>query len=403
MKYYFNDKTEADLVLNYYEKYLFRCQYLIFAAVTQEISDGDYFIQLGVDSKGKDKVTINTKLSREEILDGRFKVNEIPYSLPIPGKKIENAIPEESKIDKSLEIFWTGRSEISINDTSLYEIKKKLKKILNWLGIEHVSKRFIKGILRNISRSYRKRERDNTERELKAGLRIHNGKRNTTLGAIFKLTNHSSSGYFGITNEHLFHSLRGSLGDEVKSSKGKIGELFWKSHDTKRDAAIIKLENPFTDRHKINREFFDLKIAKPEFNSSVIHNGFKSATTSVRHTQSIIFSTNATVRVFGSSFKGGNRIYTNQILIKENTDGGDSGSLVISSDQKTALGLNFGRIYAESSDKNDCKVAFSVANNINNIFNHEFKDKMHVLHKKNEQNNLTITISNKFLIQSFKL
>ena len=74
-----------------------------------------------------------------------------------------------------------------------------------------------------------------------------------------------------------------------------------------------------------------------------------------------IYSTNAIIKVSGGSFSG--KVFKNQILIHKFSEGGDSGSLIVDKNHDIV-----GLLFARSLEP----YKFSVANNINYIFNHRF-------------------------------
>jgi len=84
---------------------------------------------------------------------------------------------------------------------------------------------------------------------------------------------------------------------------------------------------------------------------------------------------------FDANSTHGLKIYKNQTLIENYATDGDSGSLVLNNKRRQlrAIGLNFGRTFERNILGTSEIKTFTVANDINNIFNKYFNEKQEVL------------------------
>ena len=369
----FQSEDEANEVLEYYENYLLRCQDILYLAVVKKplekpLEKRVFMIEIGVKwSALNENKFKSANISPLEVYGGNFGIHQIPIFFPVPSEA-KKAIEEGKPIAQDPEIE-----------------ESPSKKLYNIIGIKN-NEKDIKGWIAE----YLKKEQTDlngitpepiTPNSLRI-ISLHEKK--GTLGGVFKLEQFPES-YFGITNQHLFSDPDTKFGDPVTDDQDDIiGHLFWTANDLRKEVAFIKLNDKFLDKYTKGIEAISIK--EPQIGMKVYHNGFSTHGESSNPTTSTvkIHSINATIRITDPNITRGQKIYKNQVLIESNAEPGDSGSLVFNNDddnQKSVIGLNF----AETNEKHILgtygKVCFTVANNINNIFNKDFNEKQEVFDK----------------------
>ncbi|MFC4633183.1 hypothetical protein ACFO3O_04655 [Dokdonia ponticola] len=369
---------QANEVLEYYENYILRCPYVIYIAVV-EYKKG-YTIDIGINYKYKDCVKPR-EIDEFEVYFGLFKNDEIPKYFPVPSEylhKLRNIIKLNSyKIEDFFKIRdyhnQTNKSSLLLFQERInksHDLKSDVSKISYKItyGSNNIDRQFL-AEKSPIRRSY---------------LIKNKFSKQATLGSTFKLLSFPKD-YFGITNQHLFDYENAKLGDPIYNDNHKLlGHLFWTSDDKYREVAIIKLCENIPESHF--KSTSNLQIQEPSIGMKVTHNGFATFPDEISNIyNSKIISTNATIRHIDSNTPNGWKIYKNQILIKHNTDYGDSGSIVITEDknkQRKVVALNFGVTIERVSfnEKEEVKhiKSFSIANNILKIFNNEFNQKQEI-------------------------
>ena len=219
-----------------------------------------------------------------------------------------------------------------------------------------------------------------------------------TLGGIFKLKGFPKE-YFGISNWHVI-ALKEELGRPLyirdNNNTYKYGNLSWRCLDHKREAGFVHFPN--LSEEKIRREneckyHHSGKLDRVKINQEVKKCGQKTKCNrdDGKCQRGIIHSTNATIKV-NSNFRDSDEPFKNQILIKNSNPNnerafsisGDSGSIVANK-KGDIVGLLFGRTEGENS--------FSVANNINNIFNTEFEIPQKIMINGQEETLNSFTLS----------
>ncbi|WP_074408769.1 hypothetical protein [Aquimarina megaterium] len=211
------------------------------------------------------------------------------------------------------------------------------------------------------------------EKNLSAGMPI--GTKNSssgTLGGIFFLEDFPDH-LFGISNWHVLTEevgLGGPITNGVGNSnkEAQIGTLFWESLDHDKEVAFVlfnkdyfkSISNTNACGYKLNG-----KICFPEIGMEVVTCGITS--TKGYSSSREIYSSNSIIKINEGQYKSHN-IFYNQILIKNLSNSGDSGSL-ISNKKGEVVGL----IFAETKEiENTHLDNITVANNIQHIFNKTF-------------------------------
>lgn len=373
---FYTSKSEADKALDHYENYILRCEYVIFLAVVEKTINkkNGFIIMIGISSEGKKIIKFDEDLSENQIVNGDFKDNTIPKYFPL--------LTNRSKV--SNDSRKGVRSSKAISDK-----KEFLKHEVKWL---------------QVSGSQSKRNAEILTYNNSSGFMVRNEKvpgLPTTLGGLFRLENFPHD-LFGITNHHLFDNFDATLGDSVLDKDyEEIGNLFWKADDFEKESAILKMNCHFINKYLLGEVVKPLEIDKPCLGEVVYHNGRISGRQS-RGLNSKIISLNATVRIHKQIDPEKWEIYKNQLLIEDNTEFGDSGSLVKSLDDKI-VGLNFAKTSVKKIvEKNEpnIDITYSVANNITKIFNYDFPYDQEVFHKKSELNKSTIVTK---LVERFSI
>lgn len=165
-----------------------------------------------------------------------------------------------------------------------------------------------------------------------------------TLGAAVTVSTHPGA-VFVLTNWHVLVGGGGQNGDSVlqpgrldggRAPADWIANLTWSALNAKVDVAIAKVRDPFRNYVNLGRTRGHGQIsglALPSVGMQVKKSG---RTTNV--TTGSIRSVNAAVNVGG--YPGGTRRFTNQILTSSMSRPGDSGSVLLSSDNRM-VGLLF--------------------------------------------------------------
>ncbi|WP_108807806.1 hypothetical protein [Aquimarina spinulae] len=339
-----------------------------------------------------------------------IKKNRFLYSLEIGKKK-----------NKSFNI--NEYLTVNINDLNSKEIKnlyktapitlkrafrvKALKKVNYLKNIKfaiktrETSKFIVEDPVLKINKDFNENENQNRNRVLQGGIKICNLKMFTgTLGGIFTLKDFPNS-YFGISNWHVLaegvklgsaiiqpRSLGYRTQQEVK--KHQCGNLFWGSLDRKKEAAFVhfnKSNIEFIKSHNSCGYKLSGKIAKPILGELVTKCGSKTGCNGNDRLCGFktLYSTNAIIKIDDARYSD-NPIFENQLLIENFSNSGDSGSLIVNK-KKDVIGLLFAGTINNSN--------FSVANDINNIFNKRFNISQNI---KFNNNNLHL---NKFELNEF--
>ncbi len=235
----------------------------------------------------------------------------------------------------------------------------------------NISKRQISEFFLGYDDESRYENKDFNDDILRAGSLIGNNSiLPGTLGGIFQLEEFPEE-YFGITNWHVI-GIGIELGDPIylhttdnDNESFNCGKLFWKNIDPQKEIAIVHFDkSKFQSIEPINicGYSFSGKISSPIVNTDVKKCGASSSCGNEINNCELkkIHSSNAIVKIYTYT---GYSIFENQILIDEFTVNGDSGSLIVNKTNDVV-----GLFFATTEDKK----GFSVANNITNIFNHEF-------------------------------
>ncbi len=379
MRNFYSNINQANEVLDYYEKYLLKCEYIVFIAVVEKVigSLEGFSLQFGILKKGKKKVKIDDSLTRDQIVNGCFKDNTIPSYLPLDDKFSSSMEDVNKDFYKTFLEYNNG--------------KERVDYIINWLDDPEPLDQLLS------KRGLRKVEKANFIKSYPLVSKKYEVE--TTLGGLFKIKEYPNA-VFGITNYHLFDYPDARLGDIVLDRRNgkEIANLFWKANDLEKEVSFLKMDNNnFKVSDSITNFIRPTNIAEAKLGQKVYHNGQISGRNS-KDQETKIVSLNATVRVFRSRDPERWTIYKNQILIEQNTRNGDSGSLVITENDKI-VGLNFARSFGSykvaKTDKKEGSntfKAYSYANHINNIFNYSFPRDQEVYHKiSKEDKNIIVT------------
>ncbi len=213
---------------------------------------------------------------------------------------------------------------------------------------------------------------------LRSGIDIGNSLVNSgPIGAIFQIENFPNE-YFGISNWHIL-GFGVELGSNIihpgmssisanQIDEHKCGSLFWSSNSTNLEVAFAHfdmdyfkgVEKNFNCGYRLSG-----KINTPKINETVKHCGGRVRLNNTpTSNQNEIHSVNAIIKA--NNLEGVNPkhvVYKNQILINKFSDSGDSGAVVLNKNNDV-VGLIFSKIDNQQ---------FSVANNINLIFNKWFE------------------------------
>lgn len=374
----------ANEVLEYYERFLLRCEHIIYIAVVNG-TNNNYSLEIGIKYIGynytpeipnSEKVHLDSNLSDIDIYLGKFKDNTIPTSFPIPS--VFEAEIKEQYI----------RLEPDYERKDLDKIKSSKSLKINVSVVKNNKKEAVN--IENIKRKKIKNDRS---------IKIESLNKKATLGAIFKILEFPND-LFGITNQHLFEYENAKLGDPVWNGNKQelIGNLFWMADDIYREVAIIKMNNEFKERYESSR-YSPLLISKPKIGMKVFHNGI---TNYFKNPISEIISNNATVRIKDNEDNDGWALYKKQILISDNTVPGDSGSFVLNN-KNEVVGLNFAKTHPRKVVLGLVEEReFSVANNINMILNYKFQNMQEIFIKNTKDLKMTVTsLTNEFRTENY--
>lgn len=223
-------------------------------------------------------------------------------------------------------------------------------------------------------------------RILMGGISIGNTKvTGGTLGGIFTLKGKIFEGrFFGISNWHVL-GYQAKKGDPIihpghrddrrvrDFENRKCGVLSWECLDDYREVGFVEFDSSFFDhKSKMNACGYKLsgQVKKAEYNELVRKCGEASECRRPNPNSPClrrkIYSSNTTIKVHQPSFgKQDIKIFKNQILVKNFSEKGDSGSLMVN-ENGDAVGL----IFANNSSRE-----LTVANDLTLIFNHKFPNK----------------------------
>ncbi|WP_298903722.1 hypothetical protein [uncultured Psychroserpens sp.] len=197
-----------------------------------------------------------------------------------------------------------------------------------------------------------------------------------TVGGLFSLSKFPNE-LFGISNWHVIKGKSGKLGDPIYKhyidSRGRfedkriVGNLFWASKFNEIDAAIFHFNFDSIKDEILKKDILRgvpiiNKIGVPEIGKRVLKKGVRTG-----ETEGKILSDNTTIKFEIEHGKNKEiKIFRNQIMVEKISDDGDSGSILFSEDKK-AIGLIF------ASNNSDSGQQMSLACNINDILNRDFK------------------------------
>ncbi len=228
---------------------------------------------------------------------------------------------------------------------------------------------------------------------IQPGIKIGSSVPDGSLGFIFKIDGYNNY-IFGLSNSHVLNpdgkeiksGIKTYISGSPNSKTIEVGKVFWDEYSDEKDAAICvfnkEVENKIELNSKCNDNFTG--ISYPKFNEKVGLCGTHYFKPNDPDNSKKIYSIDAYVRVENGNNK---KIYCNQILVDSLSTNSDSGSILFNKDNKI-IGLVIGTTSTKSGEIN-----FTVANNINLLFNHLFKKKK------------TVFVNNKLLsdIESFKI
>lgn len=200
-----------------------------------------------------------------------------------------------------------------------------------------------------------------------------------TLGGVFKLADFPNE-YFAIGNWH-YLAFNNQLGRDIFSpeittwntsrhqeQQYKCGNTSWANLDPEMECAFVHLNKEAISIDKKNSCGYTLSgnISKPKIGDLVKKCGNQSGCNDDNIgvcKNSHIYSSYATIKVTDTVY-GTNEpyVFKNQVMVKDIHDKGDSGSLLVNSKNDVVAIL-----FAQTQDR-----VFSIANNINTIFNRTF-------------------------------
>ena len=376
---------QANEVLDYYENYLLKCPHIIYIAVVAK--NQGYGLDIGINYKHKDKVKLRD-IDEFKVYFGLFSSDEIPEYFPVPSEfkyKLRNFL--NFNMNTFGQFFDRINFDITPQTFDTKDLKSLEQNILNSFNTGSSTLKVERDIIFTQARI--DKQHRSTKSTTRRSFSILNKKgTKATLGGVFTLLEFPND-FFGITNQHLFDYDGAKLGDPVydRGKKTQIGSLFWVADDRYREVAFIKMCPTIDNSYfETNGTFL---IEQPQIGMKVTHNGFATFPDNFcNQYKSEILSCNTTIRHIDENVPEKWKIYKNQLLIDHNTTYGDSGSIVITENdlkQRKIVGLNFGVtiervVYNTEKDKNEIK-SFSIANNINQIFNIDFKIKQEIFVK----------------------
>ena len=416
----YNSIKQANEVLEYYETLILRSEKVKYIAVVD--SENGFKIEVGCDIGNN--ITIDNDISLINAYLGDFPQTKIPGKLPVPSEfkhKLkfylknsdckENSKSNDQMRNESLNKFYVSTSIVefknsSRNDSEKSGFKNRQEKTL-----------FIDQI--------------NPDTDLNVdipdpwliypygGLPINSDLEEIgSLGAIFKLLEFPCK-LFGLSNWHILTGFNEKLGQPIFSPKNypygsqqiERGHLFWANVNTNHEAGIVEFNDPTSDllsEHFLKEEH-NWSLSEPKIGMEVFHFGLTQSKKNNKNSEiPKIHSVNATVRIVDTRFRNSKRIFKNQILVPQYSSGGASGSLMLTKqqDETKAIGLNFASIDGFIVDSNlnteDIKITYSVANNLNSIFNTSFKKKQEVF-INNKDNIITTSFAESFTLENQKM
>ncbi|KAB8152514.1 hypothetical protein EZY14_013995 [Kordia sp. TARA_039_SRF] len=169
-----------------------------------------------------------------------------------------------------------------------------------------------------------------------------------TLGAVIKLKNYPND-YFFISNWHVIMNSLGKLNDKIENytTKQAIGSLFWGVNNDYYDMAIAKIDLPsFTYKGSVVNSIMKYKDIYINMDLNIYGNAKTNA----------IYSKNAHIKIDSNG-----KIYKNQILTKNISVSGDSGSIVMNKQRDSIVGL----LYA--GDENE----FSIMSHLHKVLSNK--------------------------------
>ncbi|WP_106792346.1 hypothetical protein [Aquimarina sp. Aq78] len=399
---------QANEVLDFYEHFLLRSPYIMYIAVVEvnKKNRRGYGLEIGINKEGDGIVQIDYNITAIDAYLGKFDKNKVPALLPVPSEfyhRIRNYVQKEI--------------DYPINNQEAYSLIQTNTSIIEKISIP-VKNQFVTSDNIKLSQySSFVKSAQSTQEEFEniseygswfkypygSQPIISEGQNEGTLGGIFKLLQYPDS-LFGITNWHIFSGSKMNLGEDVFCPNGKsIGTLFWTAVDTYKEVAFIKF-NKKTSCEILSR--YKLKkwaITQPKIGMSVYQNGYGSYSGSNHCSQNYtcIHSINTTIRI---QYSSGQKIFKRQLLIEDISTDGDSGALLISKEnqEEKVVGLIFSLTSLRKRLHNGKLVRYSVANDINFIFNKPFCQKQEVFNEI-QNNIITTTLIDHFTLDNFKL
>jgi len=410
--YYYPTMEEADRALEHYENFLLRSELVHYVAVVENsLKKGTYKLEIGV--RDTTRIKVDTTISPKNAYSGDFGDSLIPKYMPIPPKL---KIQRSKSLQELLSLGFISKKESiepNISLTSQFVIQepnsKKLNSLTNWnsdIGERTWIEPLVDRKNKNQSKEASHQSSSISFKENTPSFPIMSAHLKGTLGGLFELEDFPEE-LFGISNWHVISAYNyygTTLCVNYNSSK-ICGELFWSSLDKYREVAFVKFNKKTTKSFMETPESEKWGITGPEINMEVKHNGKKSGG---QYKSSRIHSVNATVKIVDGSFKNRKQIFKKQLLIEKFSEDGDSGGLVYreikveksKKIKKEVVGLIFGRtIYSYAIEENEVSKSYTVANNINMIFNTNFSHEQEVFRTLNPKTKSINTV----LINQFKL
>jgi hypothetical protein len=369
-KYY--NEEQINEVIAHYDVFLMKCIDVLYVAAVAAPNDeeGKYAVEIGL--KQKQRIQIKS-VPKPHTYFGAFDEFIIPSELPVPSEcvfSIKSQLGKIKNFDQESFIIDENQKEKYAPPILVFAHEDKL-----WRSYGFTKDSEKKQLLANDNWQNDKWYEYQYGGQPIYGVNGYNG----TLGGVFRLMEFPND-VFGISNWHILTAGYLPLGSPIFSTNdNKVrGYLFWKGLSIGTESAFIKLTD--IDAQKMY-ERYDLKnknwkLGQPKNGMKVTHLGWGSNSGGMSGRVEKIRSVNATVRISLSTVDEHNKIFRNQILIEDFSTGGDSGALVLNAeDEKTAVGLIFGKTTFDLPFKDEKKRAIlSVANNLNTIFNSPHKE-----------------------------
>ncbi|WP_452601645.1 hypothetical protein [Pontimicrobium sp. MEBiC06410] len=357
-------EAHATEALEYYENLLMRSIDVFYVAVVKKSCDNEcYGLEIGIMSN-YENVHIDKFITQERAFNHDFPQNSIPEYLPIPS------------------IYSKGSEYVSQNILTDKEFKNLFSNTRSTVQTELVT---FDGIDINIDPNKQEEilleEKDWYSYDYgRQPIKTLNGCTGT-LGGFFELDEFPNS-LFGISNWHIL-TVERDLGVSVYSNNGeKIGEAFWQQLNIYSESAFLKFTPEVSKKLKCKYKNSLWSLGTPKIGDMVFHKGYGSyRINNLLNKRSKIHSNNATIKTYCDAFENNMRIFKNQLLIKNFSEDGDSGALVITEREgeikKTAVGLLFAVRNSKPINSSEY-TSISVANNLNFIFNKRFHEKQEV-------------------------